>query len=221
MTAIQQQLAGGGGRFTRLLALPAALVAALLLGWLMARLIQAEGEAPPSREPMKVVRFDDSRQQRAQPASQALPQRPPDTPAPPLPSPVALDTPAPATPDLPLPAAPTERPSVTPDLKLGDLGEPSAPVSDSGEYLPMTKVTPAYPERARMQNLEGDCVVEYTVTPQGTTTDVRVVEDECENWLFRRPAVKAAQRFRYQPRHQNGQAVAVPGVRNRFEFRLE
>lgn len=91
--------------------------------------------------------------------------------------------------------------------------------ADSRQYLPLSKEAPDYPQRALDKNLEGDCTVEYTVTPQGHIDNPKVLEG-CHP-LFMRPSLAAAQTFRYQPRIIDGQAVAVPAVRNTFHYRIK
>ena len=76
-----------------------------------------------------------------------------------------------------------------------------------------------YPQRALDKNLEGDCSVEYTVNPQGKVENPKVL-DGCHP-LFIRPSLAAANTFRYQPRIIDGQAVAVPAVRNTFHYRIK
>lgn len=95
-----------------------------------------------------------------------------------------------------------------------------AAAQDISQYQPISKQAPAYPRRALSQKLEGDCVVEYTVTAQGTVADPTVVEGACDP-IFARPSIASASNFRYQPRIIDGRAVAVPGVRNTFRFRIE
>ena len=53
-------------------------------------------------------------------------------------------------------------------------------VASDGEYLPIVKIAPVYPARAKSRGIEGWCIVEYTVTTAGTTRDVKVVEDRAE-----------------------------------------
>jgi protein TonB len=91
-------------------------------------------------------------------------------------------------------------------------------VSD-GEYLPIVKVAPIYPTRAAQRGLEGFVIVEFTVTRAGTTRDILVVESS--NSVFDRAAVDAAGKFKYKPRVIDGEAVEVPGVRNKITFQLE
>lgn len=98
--------------------------------------------------------------------------------------------------------------------------ERQAAAADSAQYLPISKQAPDYPRRALDQQKEGDCVVEYTVTASGTVANPRVVHGACDP-IFARPSIASASRFRYQPRIIDGKAVAVPGVRNTFRFRIE
>jgi len=88
-----------------------------------------------------------------------------------------------------------------------------------GEYLPIVKVTPVYPYRAQERGIEGYAIVEYTVTELGTTTDIRLVETS--HSVFERSCVEAAAKFKYRPRVVNGEAIAVPGVRNRCTYELQ
>lgn len=89
----------------------------------------------------------------------------------------------------------------------------------SQAYLPIRKRAPDYPARALDRRLEGDCTVRYRVEPDGRVADISA-EDDCHP-LFIRPSLNAARQFRYQPRLVDGQAVAVPNVRNTFHYRIE
>lgn len=90
-----------------------------------------------------------------------------------------------------------------------------------GDYLPIVKVAPIYPQRALMHGIEGYCVVQFTVTRQGTIRDPFIIEDQCTNAMFYRPSLQAALKFKYKPRIIDGQAVEVPGVQNKFTFVIE
>ncbi len=88
-------------------------------------------------------------------------------------------------------------------------------------YQPLVKKAPTYPDSALDRRLEGDCTVEYTVAPNGSVRDPRVVPGACSHSVFERPSLQAATRFRYQPRVIDGQAVAVANVRNTFHYRIQ
>lgn len=89
-----------------------------------------------------------------------------------------------------------------------------------GDYLPIVKVAPIYPQRALTRGVQGYCVVEYTVTRQGTTREPFVVEDQCTSSLFHRASLQAALKFKYKPRILDGEAVEVRGVQNKFTYEI-
>jgi protein TonB len=89
-----------------------------------------------------------------------------------------------------------------------------------GDYLPIVKVAPIYPQRALSRGVEGFCVVQYVVTRQGTIRDPFVVEDQCTSSLFHRASIQASLKFKYKPRVIDGNAVEVPGVQNKFTFEI-
>ena len=88
-----------------------------------------------------------------------------------------------------------------------------------GEYLPIVKVAPIYPNRALSRGIEGWCIVEYTVTRSGTTANGKVVE--CTSSLFANASLKASAKFKYKPRVINGTPIDVPGVQHKITFELE
>lgn len=92
--------------------------------------------------------------------------------------------------------------------------------ASDGEYLPIVKVAPIYPRRAQSRGIEGYCTVEYTVTKAGTVKDVEAVDCNPQG-VFERASVKAALKFKYKPRVQNGEPIEVAGVQNRFTYKLE
>lgn len=98
---------------------------------------------------------------------------------------------------------------------LGGIGIGKA----DGEYVPLVRVQPIYPQRAAMDGIEGYVVIEVTVLPDGSVKDPVVVEAEPKGY-FERAAMSAALKLKYKPRIINGQGVEVPGVRWRFNFEL-
>ena len=106
-------------------------------------------------------------------------------------------------------------PSLNANLSIGGIGYG---VSD-GEYLPIVKVAPVYPSRALSRGLEGNCILEFTVTRAGSVQDVMVVE--CSSSLFERAATQAALKFKYKPRVIDGEPVDVRGVQHLITFLIE
>lgn len=88
-----------------------------------------------------------------------------------------------------------------------------------GDYLPIVKVAPIYPRRAMTRGVEGDCLIEYTVTSAGAVRDPTVVE--CSSSLFARASLNAVLRFKYKPRVVDGNPIEVPGVRHVITYKLE
>ena len=137
---------------------------------------------------------------------------PPDTPPPQPPTP-QLENLNPNAEKIAISAAPVET-----DIEMS--GGFSLGVGE-GDYLPIVKVAPIYPQRALSRGVEGFCVVQYTVTRNGTIRDPFVLEDQCSSSLFHRASIQAALKFKYKPRVVDGQSIEVPGVRNKFTFEIQ
>ena len=138
---------------------------------------------------------------------------PPQSP-PPLPSTPRIESLNPSAETIAISATPAET-----DIVISGAGF-SLGVGE-GDYLPIVKVAPIYPQRALSRGIEGYCMVQYTVTRQGTIRDPIVIEDQCSNSMFHDPSLQAALKFKYKPRVIDGQAVEVPGVRNKFTYVIE
>ena len=138
---------------------------------------------------------------------------PPQSP-PPLPSTPRIESLNPSAETIAISATPAET-----DIVISGAGF-SLGVGE-GDYLPIVKVAPIYPQRALSRGIEGYCMVQYTVTRQGTIRDPIVIEDQCSNSMFHGPSLQAALKFKYKPRVIDGQAVEVPGVRNKFTYVIE
>lgn len=137
---------------------------------------------------------------------------PPDAPPPQPPTP-QLENLDPNAEKIAISAAPVET-----DIEMS--GGFSLGVGE-GDYLPIVKVAPIYPQRALSRGIEGYCVVQYVVTRNGTIRDPFVVEDQCTSSLFHRASIQAALKFKYKPRVMDGQAVEVPGVQNKFTYEIQ
>ncbi len=79
-------------------------------------------------------------------------------------------------------------------------------------------VNPRYPATAVRANQEGWVEVAFTVTPDGSVDDVKVVDAEPRH-VFDRAAVEAVSRWKYQPATQDGAPVASQDKR-RIVFKL-
>lgn len=100
-----------------------------------------------------------------------------------------------------------------------DLSMGSGLSATDGEYLPIVKVAPNYPRRALSRGQEGDVLLEYVVTKQGTVRDPVVLQTS--DTVFDEAAIESALRYKYKPRVVSGEAIEVPAVRTWVRFRLQ
>lgn len=136
----------------------------------------------------------------------------PDEP-PPTPPPPEMDNAAPDTNSVAVSAVKVD---ANINLSASGFGLQTA----DGEYLPIVKVQPIYPQRALSRGIEGYVIVQFTVTKQGTTKNIHVVEAK-PTGIFDRAAMQAAAKFKYKPRVIDGEPIEVPGVKNIIRFKLE
>lgn len=88
------------------------------------------------------------------------------------------------------------------------------------EYMPLTEIQPRYPEKALLRNIQGTCVVLYTITKTGSVTDLRVDESRCTSALFHAPSLRAASKFKYSPRIVDGEEREATSVARLFRFSI-
>ncbi len=110
-----------------------------------------------------------------------------------------------------------------------------APAIDAGEALaggigmaggadrdvvPMVRIQPEYPMRARQRGIEGWVLVEFTITEIGTTKNVVALDSEPGN-VFDRAATTAVRKWKYNPRVEDGKAVESAGNKTIVDFKLD
>lgn len=195
-----------------LLAVACGVVTAFGLFWVMQALVGVSGElkeggAPLSVDFVRLRRDNTPETKKREPPEREKPEQPP----------------------------PPPEMNIARNLNPGDVVGEIIPIVDTGvelekatslgaggsdsDVVPLVRVDPQYPPRARQQGLEGWVVVEFTITPVGTVQDAVVVESR-PSFVFDRAALKAVRRWRYNPKIENGVAVARPGVQVRLRFEL-
>jgi len=75
------------------------------------------------------------------------------------------------------------------------------------EEVPLVRVDPTYPPRAKQRGIGGYVVVQFTITAAGTVIDPIIVESK-PSQIFDRAVLQAVKKWRYNPRIEGGQAVA-------------
>lgn len=99
-------------------------------------------------------------------------------------------------------------------LKVSDsLGSP-----EEIPYLPIERVNPRYPSLAAENGIEGWTLVCFTVTADGKTENVVVLDSSHK--IFEKNSVKAAKKYKYVPHKENGKRVPVHDVKVRIEYKL-
>lgn len=106
-----------------------------------------------------------------------------------------------------------------PDFEAPQLNSDSVNFSVSDrDAQPLVRIEPQYPLRAAERGIEGSCWVRFDVTPDGTPTNIDIYR--CDSSFFERASIRAVERWRYNPRVEDGIPVARRGVETRFDFRL-
>ena len=144
-----------------------------------------------------------NRKERKKPQKLERPDPPPQS------APPADNTPAEMAVDIPLFDA---------GLGLGD--GPGLGGGADSDVVPMVRVNPQYPSRAAARGVEGWVHLRFTVTPQGTTSEIQVVEADPRGY-FETAAKAAVKRYKYKPKVDGGVAVERPGVEVMLTFELE
>ena len=191
--------------------LSGAVVTSALL-FLMTFLIES-GESPLTEvRERQLLDFVRVRQEEVVNREERKPEKPPkpETPPPDVPPPPSDDI----NPDVG--AVSVRAPTINTTAQIAGPGELS--YSD-GEYLPIVRVAPVYPNRALSRGLEGYVDLMFTVTEAGTVKDPIVTFSTSS--LFERAAKNAVLKFKYKPRVVDGKPVEVPGVETRIRFQLE
>jgi len=134
-----------------------------------------------------------------------------------------IDTPPPEVPDRQLnmdngPSLQIERATINLDSGL-DIGGAQISITD-GEMLPLVNVTPQYPTRAASRGIQGWCQVSFTVTASGGVENGVVVDAEPRS-IFDSASIRAAEKFKFQPKVVDGEGVPVPNVQYVFRYQLE
>jgi TonB family protein len=88
---------------------------------------------------------------------------------------------------------------------------------------PLFRASPEFPMHAfslgREEWEDARVDVAFTVDENGFVQDARTIDLQGDK-AFERAALKAAERFRYAPRYQDGEPVATYDVKTRFSFKV-
>jgi protein TonB len=107
------------------------------------------------------------------------------------------------------------------EVDMGGLNNNATISASDSEMLPIVTIQPQYPQRAASRGIEGWCLVQFTVSAQGTVNEdsIEVIDADPPN-IFDSSSRRAVSRFKFNARVQDGQAVPVLGVRYLFRYNL-
>ncbi|TPD53906.1 MAG: energy transducer TonB [Thalassolituus maritimus] len=190
---------------------------AVLLFLGMAVMVAPPDDFSLNREEPVLVDFSSRRQDSAsETRSRKKPPPPPEAPVTPQ-SNTQDQTPAPVT------APALSLSPLSTDLSVGDLVSSSGlldgvSVADA-EVAPLVRPPAVYPARAKMRNIEGSVTARLTIRPDGTVSDVEIIQAEPQG-VFEREAMRAMYRYRFSPKMVNGEAVTQTATQM-LEFSLQ
>ncbi|NIB45231.1 TonB family protein [Pseudomaricurvus alkylphenolicus] len=87
------------------------------------------------------------------------------------------------------------------------------------DYLLIENPEPKYPREAYSQGVEGWSVVSVTITTDGSTKDIRVIDAEPKA-IFDIVSIKAASKMEFLPRIIACQAIEVYDVQYKYTFEI-
>lgn len=90
--------------------------------------------------------------------------------------------------------------------------------SFSTNSIPLVRIPPRYPMRARMKRIEGWVKIEFSITEEGAVVDAIVVESHPRH-VFDSEALRAISRWKFKPRIVGGEGVQQRAVQL-LEFKL-
>lgn len=132
-----------------------------------------------------------------------------------------LDQPPPPPPAV---TDPSFRPTVS--GQIGEVPDFSDAELDIGtgfnpdrDAQPMVRIPPQYPSRCMSRADSSESViVQFDVTPEGAVVNPEVIDST--NGCFDRAALRAVERWKYEPKMVDNQAQPRYGVRTQLTFRL-
>ncbi len=90
----------------------------------------------------------------------------------------------------------------------------SIAVSDR-DAQPLVRIPPIMPPRAEKS---GHCKVSFDVSPEGQPFNV--ITTYCSSSVFKRSSIKSVQKWKYQPKIQDGRPVSRSGVQSQITYKL-
>ncbi len=196
------------------------LFAALVLFWIMDTLIS--GSSKLTRSADSAVRLDfikvdqdelENVKKRTPPPEPEPPEKPPP---PPKMTVDDADRPAQDMPQVEMPQISLGLTSGSgPYLGRWSAGDPGA----EGDVIPIVRIEPQFPREALLKGIDGWVEIEFTIEPDGSVSDPKVVDAQPPR-IFNRNAIRAIYKWKFKPRIVDGKPVARR-ARQRMDFEID
>ncbi len=195
-----------------LIAVPLGLLTAFFLFWVMQAMINTEAELGESRGRFTVdyVRLKKDHTPQLKKREPPKREKPKQQPPPPEMNMAKAMNPGEAVGDI--------VPMIDTSAELEKATSLGAGGSDQ-DVVPLVRVDPEYPPRAKQRGIEGWVDVEFTISPVGTVQNAFVIGAE-PSTIFNRAALRAIRKWKYNPKIEGGVPVARPGMQVRIRFEM-
>ena len=120
------------------------------------------------------------------------------------------------------PPSPNQLKMDLPDLKssLKGRGPALGGGMHGGGGEPLLRINPQYPVKAQMHGTEGVVVLQFSITPAGTVTDIKVLSANPPG-IFERAAIRALRKWKYRPLIEDGKAVKQTNQTTQINFKMK
>ncbi len=170
----------------------------------------ATAQATEAEAPAPETVASDATRVEPQPIPSEPPVPPESRPVPPRPTPA------------PVAAAPDSEDESAAESEVAPQPVPEPPINRTApvivEPVQVADAKPAYPPAAARRRIEGVVELEFTIGVDGSLSDVQIVRSEPPG-VFDREAMRAAMRWRFQPKTIDGEPTEARG-RKSLTFRL-
>jgi TonB family protein len=95
----------------------------------------------------------------------------------------------------------------------------SKPDTTNRDFRQIVGAPANYPRRAINRGIEGEVLVQFTISKTGDVDEIEIVSADPEGW-FERAVTEAVSKYKFQPRIKNGQPVEAKGVQRKIVFKL-
>ena len=105
------------------------------------------------------------------------------------------------------------------NFSMGDASFAGGAGMFDGNVIPLVRIPPQYPMRAKRLKIEGYVVVQFIIDEAGAVERAQVVKASPEG-IFEKAALRAIKRWKFKPKSENGVALKQ-GATQTIEFKLD